>query len=420
MKSLVVYSSRSGNTEKLARAIHAALGSECVLAEASAAPRPEAFDFIAFGFGVYFGWPDGAMRAYMKRCRRKDVGIFLTLGAWPDSEHATQCIGRAEGLLENCTTRARFVCQGSYTEEHLARMKSRPADSPHAWNEERAARVAEAMKHPDVTDLATVAERFRVAVEKLKSATPRPEKESKRARVLAVFGSTVPGAEHAYRAMEEALRTRSPGVPLHRAYTSFLVRSRKADAPPSLSGVLQELVLAGFTAVDITAGFLSSGEEYHKLKSEALAFSTQLDITITRPPLSTRAALLPFLQAVTAGLAKRADDECVLFMGHGNADGRADFQYMAVQTELAKIDPNYHLACVEGEPVLESVIPQLSKPRVRLVPFMLVAGDHAVNDMAGDEPDSWRNRLEAAGFQCECVLHGLGEYHAVTEYYAEL
>ena len=51
---------------------------------------------------------------------------------------------------------------------------------------------------------------------------------------------------------------------------------------------------------------------------------------------------------------------------------------------------------------------------------MLVAGDHALNDMAGDGPESWKSRLEAAGYETECVLHGLGENPAVARYFAEL
>lgn len=415
MKCLVVYSSRSGNTGQIARAIHAALAPECVLAEAADAPPPEKFDFIALGFGVYNGWPDGDMRAYMKRCRDKDVGLFLTFGAPPDSDAASLYLGRAEGLLENCATRAKFVCQGRYTEEHLVRMKSRPATSPHAWNEERAARVAEAMKHPDAADLATAAERFRTAAGKLQNAAPRPQKAEKRAKVLAVFGSTVPGAEAAYRTMEGALRERYPELPLFVAWTSQFVRSRRPGSPPSLSGVLKKLVLDGFTAADITVGYLSTGEEYEKLKREASAFESQLELRVTVPPLSNRAALLAFLAAVRAGLAPLAEDESVLFMGHGNADGRADFAYLAVDGELAKLDPALRLACVEGEPQLDAVLPAL-KRRVRLVPFMIVAGDHALNDMSV----GWKSRLEAAGHVCSCVLNGLGEIPAVAGYYAEL
>ena len=283
MKCLVVYTSRSGNTEKLARAIAAALGPECVLAAAADAPPPENFDFIALGFGVYGGWPDGDLRSYMKRCRRKNVGLFMTLGAWPDSEHAFLCMGRAEGLLENCTTRVKFICQGGYTPEHLARMKSRPADSPHAWDAGREARVAEAMKHPDETDLRIAADRFRAAAEKLRNAPPRPAKPPKRAQVLAVFGSTVPGAEASYRAIEDAMRERHPELPLFRACTSYAVRSKCAAAAPSLSGVLMRLVREGYAAANLVVGFLSAGEEYHKVRSEAAAFGPQLELCVTRP-----------------------------------------------------------------------------------------------------------------------------------------
>ena len=101
-------------------------------------------------------------------------------------------------------------------------------------------------------------------------------------------------------------------------------------------------------------------------------------------------------------------------MGHGNPDGRSDFIYMTAARELAKIDPRFHLACVEGAPGLEEVMPGLNSKKVWLVPFMLVAGDHALNDMAGGEEESWRSRLEAEGFRCECVLRGLGEAEAVA------
>jgi len=101
--------------------------------------------------------------------------------------------------------------------------------------------------------------------------------------------------------------------------------------------------------------------------------------------------------------------------GNPEQVARADFAYLAVDAELAKLDPALRLACVEGEPRLDAVLPNL-KRRVRLVPFMIVAGDHALNDMSV----TWKSRLEAAGHVCSCVLHGLGELPAVADYYAEL
>ena len=142
MKILVVYASReTGNSAKVAHAVADRLGPECEEFSVSRAPDPAGYDFIALGFGVYRGWPDGDMIAYMKRCRGKKVGLFMTLGAWPDSTHAANCLGRAEGLLADCTVCVKFACQGAYTPEFLARLKSMPPASGHGWTPERAQRV---------------------------------------------------------------------------------------------------------------------------------------------------------------------------------------------------------------------------------------------------------------------------------------
>lgn len=77
---------------------------------------------------------------------------------------------------------------------------------------------------------------------------------------------------------------------------------------------------------------------------------------------------------------------------------------------------------VEGFPSFESVLEKLQKQKVRkvkLMPFMLVAGDHANNDMAGDEPDSAKSQLLAAGFEVEAQLAGLGENAAIQELYVQ-
>ena len=57
--------------------------------------------------------------------------------------------------------------------------------------------------------------------------------------------------------------------------------------------------------------------------------------------------------------------------------------------------------------------------KVRLAPFMVVAGDHAINDMSSDDEDSWRSRFEAEGFQVSCVLRGLGEYEGIRNLYVK-
>jgi sirohydrochlorin cobaltochelatase len=419
MKILIVYTSReSGNTKKLAEALAARFGAECELYSVADAPAPDRYDFIALGFGVYHNFPDCIMVDYMRQCRNKDVGIFMTLGMWPDSVHAYNCFGRAEGLMPTCRIRVKFACQGAYTPEYLEKLKSRPPISPHGWTPERAERILEAMKHPDENDLNTLCEKFEAAIARLREK-PYSEKTSEKTAILtAFFGSTVPTALKAYDEIENAVRKKYPAVPVFRAYTSRMVRRKRGNDVPSVSARLQELFLAGYDTVHILAGYLTPGAEYDKLRQTAETFSMRMKVTVSKPPLSDPESLRRFLP----GVMKAVDPEHpgkVLFMGHGNSDGRSAFAYQAAAAELQKLDPKIFLACVEGEPGLESVIGQFSSESVQLIPFMLVAGDHALNDLAGNDASSWKSQLEKRSCACYCMLHGLGEIPEVASYFAD-
>ena len=83
---------------------------------------------------------------------------------------------------------------------------------------------------------------------------------------------------------------------------------------------------------------------------------------------------------------------------------------------------NYFVGTVEAEPSLEDVLDAVQAgnyKRVVLEPLMVVAGDHANNDMASDEEDSWKTAFEAAGYEVECLLRGLGENESIREIYME-
>ena len=419
MKILIVYTSReSGNTKKVAEALAARFGTECDLYDVADAPAPDRYDFIAFGFGVYHSFPDCIMIDYMRKCHDKDVGLFMTLGMWPDSPQAAACLGRAEGLMPTCRVRVKFACQGGYTLEYLEKLKSRPATSPHGWTPERAERIMEAMKHPDENDLKAVCEKFMAAIAKLREK-PYSEKPSEKSAILtAFFGSTVPSALKAYDAVENAVRNKYPAFPVFRAYTSRIVRRKRGNDVPSPAARLQELFLAGYDTVHILAGYLTPGAEYDKLRQTAEVFSMRMKVTVTKPPLSDPESLRKFLPGVLKAVPADHTGK-VLFMGHGNSDGRSAFAYQAAAAELKKLHPEISLACVEGEPAFESVPEQFRSEKVLLIPFMLVAGDHALNDLAGAEPDSWKSRLEKQGCTCYCILHGLGEIPEVAAYFAD-
>jgi sirohydrochlorin cobaltochelatase len=123
------------------------------------------------------------------------------------------------------------------------------------------------------------------------------------------------------------------------------------------------------------------------------------------------------MQRVVAAILKtipdtRKADEAVVLMGHGTPHPSNAF-YAALMFQLQLQDPNVFVGTVEGYPdidLIKTLLKQKGIKNVYLMPFMSVAGDHAKNDMAGDEDDSWKSILTKAGFSCEAILKGTAEY----------
>ena len=116
------------------------------------------------------------------------------------------------------------------------------------------------------------------------------------------------------------------------------------------------------------------------------------------------------------------EDTAIVFMGHGT-EHEANVTYATLQEKLnAAGNNNYFIGTVEAEPSLEEVVALVKESgakKVVLLPLMIVAGDHANNDMAGDEEDSWKSAFKAEGFEVECVIKGLGEYAGVQQILVE-
>ena len=106
-------------------------------------------------------------------------------------------------------------------------------------------------------------------------------------------------------------------------------------------------------------------------------------------------------------------NDAIVFMGHGS-ESAADSTYQRLQEEYLKAGKdNIFIATVEGQVTIEDVIQKLKGrgfKKILLKPFMIVAGDHAKNDMASDEEDSWKTILQNEGYEVTPVLKGMGEY----------
>ena len=128
--------------------------------------------------------------------------------------------------------------------------------------------------------------------------------------------------------------------------------------------------------------------------------------------------------AITDHTASYDDGEtAICFMGHGTeADSNTVYATMQEKLTAAGFE-NYYVGTVEATPSLDDVIAAVKEKgtykKVVLEPLMVVAGDHANNDMAGDEDDSWKSTFEKEGFEVECILEGLGQNEAIQQVYVQ-
>ena len=123
------------------------------------------------------------------------------------------------------------------------------------------------------------------------------------------------------------------------------------------------------------------------------------------------------VEAIENQIPKMNEQEAVVFMGHGTFH-ESHSTYPALEYMLRDSGINAYVGTVEGYPEIEHVIRRLEANNIKtvnLMPFMLVAGDHAINDMAGDEEDSWKSIFESHGFEVKIHLQGLGENPCIQD-----
>lgn len=250
------------------------------------------------------------------------------------------------------------------------------------------------------------------------------KKESKRAIVVAAFGTTVPEAAPALEKMVERVKAAYPGVPVSLCYTAAMIRhtlAKEGKVVPSPAEALAALPDQGVTDVALMSLQTIPGHEYEDLLRLAAAFSGLpkglQKVEVSAPLLFGKDDFPRVAKALLAAAPKeRKPGEAVVFVGHGT-DHSANMAYPALQYSLWRLDPNAFVATVEGTPSFEDAVAELKKRGVKkawLMPLFAVAGDHARNDMAGPEKDSLASQLKAAGIEATPVLSGNGDREAVA------
>lgn len=163
-KSLIVYSSVTGNTKQVAEAIAEALAPNADIHKVEDNPSTEGYDLVAVGYWVDKGSADAKATKYLQSIKNTKVAIFATLGAEPDSQHALDSLQKGRDLLDSSNeVVGDFICQGKIDPKIIAFMAKHFGTNGkgfHAVDEKRKQRHIQASTHPDAQDLANAKARF--------------------------------------------------------------------------------------------------------------------------------------------------------------------------------------------------------------------------------------------------------------------
>lgn len=257
---------------------------------------------------------------------------------------------------------------------------------------------------------------------------------NKDAMVVMSFGTTYKDTRvKTIDATVDAIKAAHPNTKVITAFTSHIIRDRiqqkEGITYPTPEEALAELKKDGYTRVALASLDVIPGMEYnydaavynlYKNDFKKMTLGTSLMYWMGQENQTDQ--VIETLKAVQSQFPKLGKEDALLIMAHGTPDP-SNAYYSVIQDRIHTLAmKNVFIYTVEGTPNLEQVIPQLKLhgiKHVTLMPFMMVAGDHANNDMAGNEPDSHKSILEKEGFKVDTYIHGLGENQNIRNLFVE-
>lgn len=250
--------------------------------------------------------------------------------------------------------------------------------------------------------------------------------EEKKAILVVSFGTShLDTMERTITATEQFIAGQFPEYRVYRAFTSgMILRKLKRTENLAFDNVeeaLERITADGIRELIIQPTHVINGIENDRMLETAEKYRDRFEkMKIGAPLLSTAEDYKKAVHAVMTEV-DLAEDETLILMGHGT-DHHANSAYPTLEYTFHLLGYRQVLVgTVEGFPNLQNVRTKLEITgckKVVLMPFMLVAGDHAKNDMAGEE-DSWKTELEEAGYEVRVILRGLGESEGIRKMLAE-
>ena len=253
--------------------------------------------------------------------------------------------------------------------------------------------------------------------------------QSKKQAILVVsFGTSYNATRKVtIDAIEGDIAKAYPEYQIYRAWTSKMIiaKLKKRDQTHifTVKEAMEKMAEDGITDVIVQPTHVINGIENDQMKEDALSCRSQFhSIRFGAPLLTTEEDNRAVIQAIAQEFSELQEDEVLVFMGHGTTH-YANSVYAALDYMFKDLGhKNIFLRTVEAYPSMQSLlrmVKEYSPKKVILAPFMIVAGDHARNDLAGDDPESWLCQFQECGFEVMPVLKGLGQYSAVRQMFID-
>ncbi|MCQ2079538.1 MAG: sirohydrochlorin cobaltochelatase [archaeon] len=251
---------------------------------------------------------------------------------------------------------------------------------------------------------------------------------SRKAVLVISFGTSYNDTrEKTITAIENAIAENFPDRELRRAWTSRMIvaklKKRDGEHIDNVTEAMDRLVADGFDDVIVQSTHVMNGEEYDIVSDTVSLYRDRIPhLYLGKPLLTTDDDYNSVVACIARDLVPLAGGRPLVLMGHGT-EHFANATYSELQMKL--YFAGYHdvfVTTVEGFPDFDNTL-ELMRGRgyeeVAVMPFMIVAGDHANNDMAGDEDDSLRSVLEREGYSVTCIIRGLGEMPSFRRMFIE-
>lgn len=245
----------------------------------------------------------------------------------------------------------------------------------------------------------------------------------KKAILVISFGTTYKETrEKTIEACEKKIKECLEGYDFFRAFTSNtiikILKNRDGLHIENPIEVLDRLHKEGYKEVIVQSLHIICGEEFNKLREQVEEYNDKFEkIILGRPLLTYKEDYDEVIKAIKCKIPKKKDNEAVVFMAHGTK-GKSSLVYTKLEAMLRKSGINAYIGTIQEDKKLEQIIKRLKYNdicTVNLIPFMLVAGYHVINDMIGEHENSWKYIFESYGFEVKAYLEGLGENPNIQE-----